>query len=78
MKVAGHGFDPCIGHTNERLPEIFVAEADGLKHGARAGAVATVSDEMTAVFWIHKSKSLRQSWRKRKQRELFRGSFQPI
>src|SRR6185436_15243973 len=66
VKVARHGFDPSVGHTDERPLEVFTAKPNGLEHGAGASAVAPVSDQMTTVFWIHRNKSLRQSRGKRK------------
>ena len=53
MKVAGHGFDPGIGHADQRTAEIGIGVSDGLKHGARASAVAPLSDSTADVLEIH-------------------------
>ena len=53
VKVARHGFDPGVGHADERFAEIAVSETDCLEHGARACAVAALSNCAAAVFEIH-------------------------
>jgi hypothetical protein len=54
MKIAGHGFDPGVGHANQRLPQILVREANGFEHGAGGRAVATLRNQTAAVFGIHR------------------------
>src|SRR5439155_11681337 len=53
MKIARHGFDPGVSNADDWLPEITIGEPDGLKHGAGAGTVTSVSDATAAVFRIH-------------------------
>src|SRR5579864_8708487 len=53
MEVAGHGFDPCVRHADQRTAEIGIGESNGLEHGARAGAVAPVGYSTTDVLEIH-------------------------
>ena len=53
VEVAGHGFDPGVGHADERLAEIAVGESDCLEHSAGRGAVASVRDAVTAVLEVH-------------------------
>ena len=50
VKVAGHGFDPGVGHADERLGQIGVGETNGFEHGARRSPVAPVGDTATAMF----------------------------
>jgi hypothetical protein len=66
VEVARHGFNPRIRDADERLLEVLAGEPDSFEHGTGARAIASVSYEMTAMFRIHKSKSLRQSSRKEK------------
>ena len=53
MKIARHGFDPGVGYSDDRLTQIAVGESDGLEHGARAGAIASIGDTTAAVFGVH-------------------------
>ena len=48
--VAGHGLDPGIGDADDRLRQILVGEADGLQHGARGRAVASLGDGVALEF----------------------------
>jgi hypothetical protein len=53
MEVARHGFDPGVGHTNDRFPEITIGEADGLEHSPGSRLIAPVRDTATAMFEVH-------------------------
>ena len=53
VKVARHGFDPGVGHADQRLAKIGVGEADGFEHGARRSPVAPVGDSAAAMLKIH-------------------------
>ena len=48
--IAGHGLDPGVGDADDGLGEILVGEADGLQHGARGGAVASLGDGVALQF----------------------------
>src|SRR5262249_4526943 len=54
VKVAGHGFNPGVGHADERLGEVGIRIADRLEHGARTSAVRAVGNDMTAMFEVHR------------------------
>jgi len=54
--VARHGFDPGVGHADQRSAQIGVGESDCLEHSARRGAIASVGDAVTAVFEVHERK----------------------
>src|SRR5437762_9651418 len=69
MKVARHGFNPGVGHADQRTAEISIGESNGLEHGARASAVAPFGDATADVLEIH-SQRLHNSgfrWKTRKQ-----------
>src|SRR5208337_4730440 len=53
MKVARHGFDPGIGHTDQRLAQVGISKSDGFEHGARRSAVAPVSDSVATMLEVH-------------------------
>src|SRR6202034_2625249 len=53
MKVARHGFDPGIGHPDQRTAEIGIGKSNGLEHGARPGPVASLGDSAADVLEIH-------------------------
>ena len=53
VKVAGHGFDPGVGHADEGTAQVLVGESDGFEHGARRSLVAPVGDAATAMFEVH-------------------------
>ena len=44
VEVAWHRFDPCRGHTDDGTSQVLIGEADRLQHGARRGAVGSVSE----------------------------------
>src|SRR6185295_960204 len=48
--VARHGFDPRIGHPDDRLFQVLISEADGLKHGSRRRAVASLGNRVALKF----------------------------
>src|SRR6185437_5526415 len=66
MKVAGHGFDPRVRDPDQRLLQVFAGKSDRFEHGTGASAIPAVRNIAATMFSIHKSKSLRQSSRKRK------------
>src|SRR5271166_5213123 len=53
MKIARHGFNPSIGHADQRTLEIVVSKSDRLEHGARAGAIAPIGDSTANVLEVH-------------------------
>ncbi len=53
MKVAGHGFDPGVGHADQRTAEVGVGVSNSLVHRARSGAPGAFSDSTADVFEIH-------------------------
>jgi hypothetical protein len=57
MEVAGHGLDPGIGDSDERLAKIIVGETYRLEHGACGSTVATIGNSMTAMFRIHRKEA---------------------
>ena len=61
MKVAGHGFDPSVGHSDDRAAQVLVGESDGFEHGAGRRLVAPVRDATTAMFEVHEKGAL-GSW----------------
>src|SRR5262249_23934397 len=53
VKVAGHGFNPGVGNTDDRLFKIGIGESDRFEHSARRRTVASFRDFTTAMFWVH-------------------------
>src|SRR5438132_12076125 len=53
MKVARHGFDPGVGHADQRLAQVGVGEANSFEHGARRGPVASLGNSAAAMLEIH-------------------------
>src|SRR5262249_16537913 len=47
--IARRELDPAVGHTDERLLEVFVGEADGSEVGARGGPVGAVEKDTALV-----------------------------
>ena len=56
MKIAGHGFDPGIGHADQGLAEIVIGETDCFEHGARRSPVAPVGNTAAAMLEIHRQR----------------------
>ena len=50
VEVARHGFDPRVGDADDRLLQVLIGEADGLEHGARRSAVASLGDGVALQF----------------------------
>ncbi len=52
--VAGADFDPGVGDADERLLEIVIFKAAGAQHGARPGAMRSVSECVASRFehWV--------------------------
>jgi len=50
VKVARHGFDPGVGHANQRLAQVGVSETNGFEHGSRRSSVASVGDSAATLF----------------------------
>src|ERR1700756_3326526 len=46
--IAGADLNPGVGHSNQRLGEVFIAEPAGAQHGASTGAISTVHQSMAA------------------------------
>jgi hypothetical protein len=61
VKVAGHGFDPGVGHADDGFSQIAVGESDCLKHGTGRGLIASVGDAATNVFEIHERKIMTEN-----------------
>jgi hypothetical protein len=53
MEVAGHGFDPRIGHPDQRFAQILIGKANGFEHGARRCTITPFRDAATAMLEIH-------------------------
>src|SRR5689334_7267733 len=75
MKIAGHGFDPGVGHANEGLAEICISEADRFEHSARRGAVTPIGDATTAMFGIHSELVYEKIARQRERRVHFKAEY---
>src|SRR5262249_11208271 len=48
--VAGPDFNPGVGDADQRLAEVFVFEARGAQHRARAGAMGALNQSVAAQF----------------------------
>ncbi len=59
VEVAGHGFDPGVGHSDDGAAEVGVGESDGFEHGAGRSLIAPVGDAATAVFEVHDFRRVR-------------------
>jgi hypothetical protein len=59
VEVAGHGFDPGVGHADQGLGQVAFGKADRLEIGACRGAIAPVSDATTAMLEIHSLRRVR-------------------
>src|SRR6266568_3349935 len=46
--IAGADFNPSVGHTDERAREVIIPKAGGAQHGARAGAMRSIQEQMAA------------------------------
>jgi hypothetical protein len=53
VEVAGHGFDPGIGHADQRTAEIGIGVSNRFEHRASASAIASFGNSTTDVFEIH-------------------------
>ena len=53
VKVAGHGFNPGVGHADQRLAEVGISEANRFEHGTRRSPVASVGYSAATMFKIH-------------------------
>jgi hypothetical protein len=56
MKITGHGFNPGIRDSDQRLTQVLAGKANRLEHGARSSPVAPIGYEMAAVFQVHSTK----------------------
>ena len=50
VEIARHGLDPRVGDADDGLLQILIGEADGLQHGARGRAVASLGDGVAVKF----------------------------
>ncbi len=54
VEVAGHGLGPGAGHADERPRQVLGAEADGLEHRPRRGAVRALGERAALVARVRR------------------------